>query len=94
MSEPSAVRVSRCPEHGLHGDRPTCFACAGPVERVEMVALDDALTALRSLPKTRFGRLLGGLYAAMLARHLRTPDDEPEPRAYSDGDRGRTTERP
>lgn len=26
-----------CPEHGLHGERDTCFVCDGPVEQVAMV---------------------------------------------------------
>lgn len=33
----SVVRVARCPEHGLHGCRDTCFECGGPVEQVPMV---------------------------------------------------------
>lgn len=36
------VNIARCPEHGLHGERPECFACGGPVERVAMVPCDDA----------------------------------------------------
>lgn len=30
------VLVARCPEHGLHGCRETCFECGGPVEQVPM----------------------------------------------------------
>lgn len=30
------VKIARCPEHGLHGERDTCFVCNGPVEQVEM----------------------------------------------------------
>lgn len=29
--------VARCPEHGLHGSRKSCFVCGGPVEQVLMV---------------------------------------------------------
>lgn len=29
--------IARCPEHGLHGCRDTCFECGRPVERVPMV---------------------------------------------------------
>lgn len=32
-----AVNIARCPVHGLHGARATCFECAGPVEQVPMV---------------------------------------------------------
>jgi hypothetical protein len=31
------VYVARCPIHGLHGERSTCFDCGGPVEQVPMV---------------------------------------------------------
>lgn len=31
------VLIARCPEHGLHGQRDTCFECGGPVEQVAMV---------------------------------------------------------
>lgn len=30
-------RFARCPKHGLHGCRDTCFVCGGPVEQVFMV---------------------------------------------------------
>lgn len=30
--------IARCPEHGLHGQRETCFECGAPVEQVAMVA--------------------------------------------------------
>lgn len=31
------VNIARCPDHGLHGERDTCFICDGPVEQVPMV---------------------------------------------------------
>jgi hypothetical protein len=31
------VTIARCPQHGLHGARQTCFACGGPVEQVAFV---------------------------------------------------------
>lgn len=37
--EPLTVEVARCPEHGLHGRRDTCFECGGPVEQVPMLQL-------------------------------------------------------
>jgi NTP pyrophosphatase (non-canonical NTP hydrolase) len=33
----SVVRIARCPEHGLHGERAECFVCGQPVEQVPMV---------------------------------------------------------
>jgi hypothetical protein len=35
------VYVARCPEHGLHGCRDSCFDCGGPVEQVPMVELRE-----------------------------------------------------
>lgn len=32
-----SVKIARCPEHGLHGERSECFVCGGPVDQVEMV---------------------------------------------------------
>lgn len=34
---PPVVYIARCPEHGLHGARDTCFVCGKPVEQVPMV---------------------------------------------------------
>lgn len=28
--------ITYCPEHGLHGERSTCFVCDGPVEQIPM----------------------------------------------------------
>lgn len=39
----NVVKVARCPEHGLHGQRETCFDCGGPVEQVEMVPFEEVL---------------------------------------------------
>lgn len=33
-----SVEIARCPTHGLHGSRATCFVCGGPVEQVRFVA--------------------------------------------------------
>lgn len=38
---PGIVDVARCPEHGLHGQRDTCFECGGPVEQVAMIDVAD-----------------------------------------------------
>lgn len=35
--ENESVRIARCPEHGLHGERTECFVCGRPVEQVPMV---------------------------------------------------------
>lgn len=40
LKEGRIVSVARCPEHGLHGCRETCFECGKPVEQVPMVELD------------------------------------------------------
>jgi hypothetical protein len=31
------VFVAHCPEHGLHGERDTCFVCGGSVQHVPMI---------------------------------------------------------
>lgn len=33
----SIVRIARCPEHGLHGERQDCFVCGKPVEQATMI---------------------------------------------------------
>lgn len=38
------VLIARCPKHGLHGCRDTCFECGGPVEQVPMVAAEGTTT--------------------------------------------------
>lgn len=38
----TVVYVARCPQHGLHGCRDTCFECDGPVEQVPMVEVKGA----------------------------------------------------
>lgn len=35
------VHIARCPDHGLHGARRTCFICEGEVEQVAMVPLAE-----------------------------------------------------
>jgi hypothetical protein len=35
------VNIARCPEHGLHGERPACFVCGGEVEQVPMVPASE-----------------------------------------------------
>lgn len=34
------VQIARCPDHGLHGSRETCFECGGPVEQIAMVPVN------------------------------------------------------
>lgn len=36
------VFIARCPEHGLHGARDSCFECGGPVEQVLMAPVEQA----------------------------------------------------
>ena len=36
------VYIARCPEHGLHGQRDSCFVCGGPVEQVPFVERDSS----------------------------------------------------
>lgn len=46
------VKIARCPEHGLHGCRETCFECGGPVEQVDLVdasELKDLLVRVDSI---------------------------------------------
>jgi hypothetical protein len=35
------VNIARCPKHGLHGQRSTCYACGDHVEQVPMVPVAD-----------------------------------------------------
>lgn len=37
MAPVASAHIAYCPEHGLHGERPDCFVCGGPVEQVLMV---------------------------------------------------------
>lgn len=51
------VNIARCPVHGLHGARATCFAfehegerdCGGTVEQVPHIAWDHAHAAILAL---------------------------------------------
>jgi hypothetical protein len=36
-----SVKIARCPEHGLHGERDTCFVCGGPVEQVDVIPAEE-----------------------------------------------------
>lgn len=36
---PDIVHIARCPQHGLHGERDTCFECGRAVDQVPMVEL-------------------------------------------------------
>lgn len=37
----NVVHIARCPDHGLHGARRTCFICEREVEQVAMVTLEQ-----------------------------------------------------
>lgn len=37
------VKIARCPEHGLHGERQECFVCGAQCEQIEMVPLEQVL---------------------------------------------------
>lgn len=41
------VEIARCPEHGLHGERTSCFVCGGEVEQVRMVLASELAVAVR-----------------------------------------------
>lgn len=51
------VLVARCPEHGLHGQRDTCFDCGGPVEQIPMVRVSAGAvlieTTIPGEPRTK-----------------------------------------
>lgn len=63
------VNIARCPVHGLHGERTTCFAfehererdCDGTVDQVPMVEWDHASAAMVRLHEilTEAGRDIG-----------------------------------
>lgn len=42
------IYVAHCPEHGLHGQRTSCFECSGRVDRVPLVHR-DALIELEAI---------------------------------------------
>jgi hypothetical protein len=50
---PEVILAARCPEHGLHGERTTCFECGGPVEQVPMVRLADVGDSLFEMVELR-----------------------------------------
>jgi hypothetical protein len=54
------VNIARCPEHGLHGERPECFVCGGAVEQVPMVPASE-ITRLKGLLRDAID--LASLYA-------------------------------
>lgn len=72
--------IARCPEHGLHGERASCFVCGGPVEQVQMVevrAVYDWLGALaRQHGEEEVGRVLYDLRANFSRRFRRYPEAE------------------
>lgn len=37
MNGHEIVLIARCPEHGLHGERDTCYVCGGAVQQVPMI---------------------------------------------------------
>lgn len=45
-----AVLIARCPQHGLHGERDSCFVCGGPVEQVLMAPVPQHDADPRELP--------------------------------------------
>ena len=42
------VEVAYCPEHGLHGERDTCFVCGEPVQQVPMTEAAPLLDLLEA----------------------------------------------
>lgn len=38
------LRIARCHEHGLHGERTECFVCGGPVDQIDVVAVRTLLS--------------------------------------------------
>lgn len=53
MGPRDVVNIARCPEHGLHGCRETCFVCGVSVEQVPMVPDTLAMEALNRVDKVR-----------------------------------------
>ena len=41
---PAPIEIARCPQHGLHGARETCFECGGPVEQIRVVPVSSEAT--------------------------------------------------
>lgn len=49
-AELEVIEIARCPTHGLHGERSECFVCAGPVEQVPMVLVEEVAPDGRVAP--------------------------------------------
>ena len=48
-----SVKIAYCINHGLHGQRQSCFECNGPVKQVPMVSVSRAKQALEDKEKER-----------------------------------------
>lgn len=40
MADLEPIAIARCPTHGLHGARETCFQCGGPVEQAGVIPVE------------------------------------------------------
>ncbi|HEX6025961.1 MAG TPA: hypothetical protein VFZ00_28475 [Solirubrobacter sp.] len=73
VHRPFTVKIARCREHGLHGERAECLVYDEPVEQIAMVPLD--------VHNEIYGRLLGdrqNLRLALLALVALYRDDTGE----------------
>lgn len=59
---PPVVHIARCEEHGIHGQRATCFACGGHVQQLPMVHVADLIESAQ-----RNAEVLSALNVALLA---------------------------
>lgn len=84
------LTIARCPEHGLHGCRDTCFECGGPVEQVAMVEVGRTFPRYRAVAVDRgeggddfeYGTTVSTRYMAQLELDELLHDADPP---YDDG---------
>jgi hypothetical protein len=43
------IKIACCDQHGLHGQRNSCFECGGPVAQIEFVSLSDHRVEVEAL---------------------------------------------
>lgn len=78
-----SVNVAHCPEHGLHGDRETCFECGMYVEPIPMVPVWEVETLRTAIEEAIEARDEVAMRSLLFA--ARWPGHSSECRRYHDG---------
>jgi hypothetical protein len=90
IGEIGTSHIAYCPEHGLHGERDTCFACGGPVLQIPMRAIvsDSAVREIAEFAATNFRASEWEEWTSELQRKARAAlSASPSPAAPSEGER-------